>query len=202
MFYSEKLDVSAEAYLVNILAVWIACTAIWLARSFMVEFMSYYGHWLIKKHPTWESFFRSTLGEMLLKSKSSLGASHWANTEELLDRYTKSLRTSQKKIATASSAADEDSAPPVLPASAILAQTESNGPDPSVLLDLFFRDDALTVLAQWRETTDSAEDYAKLLSILTSVKGAGELIHMRMEMEKLERIDVQTADANAREENA
>jgi hypothetical protein len=71
-----------------------------------------------------------------------------------------------------------------------------------VLLDLFFRDDALTVLAQWRETTDSAEDYAKLLSILTSVKGAGELIHMRMEMEKLDHIDVQTADANAREENA
>jgi hypothetical protein len=202
MFYSEKLDEDAEAYLINFLVVWVATTSIWLARSFMVEFMSYYGHWLIKKRPSWERFFRSTLGEMLLKSKSALGASHWANTEELLDRYSKSLRNSHPKLETASSAPDDDAAPPAPSVSAVLARSESNEPDPSLLLDLFFRDDALTVLAQWREMTDSAEDYAKLLSILTSVKGAGELIHMKMEMEKLDRIEVQTVHANAREENA
>lgn len=202
MFYSEKLDESAEAYLINILAVWITLTGIWLVRSFMVEFVSYYGHWLIKNHPSWETFFRSSVGEMILRSKSALGASHWANTEELLDRYSKSLRTSQKKIDTASSApVEEDATPHSLPTSAVLGRSEKNEPDSSLLLDLFFRDDALTVLAQWRETTDSAEDYAKLLSILTSVKGAGELIHMQMEMDKLERIGTQAA-VNNREENA
>jgi simple sugar transport system substrate-binding protein len=224
MFYSDKLDEQGEAYLINLMIVWVSCTGAWLVRSFLVEFVSYYGHWLIGKRPAWEGFLRSGCGEALLKSKSALGASHWASTEELLDRYSKSLRTSQKHTAT--DPADDGKAAPPADASASAsgaADSQSGGkmaeqrrraldtigdvrqtnePDPSLLLDLFFRDDALTVLAQWRETTDSTEDFAKLLSILTAVKGAGELIHMKMEMDKLDRIEAQTAHANAREENA
>ena len=203
MFYSDKLDDAATTVLVNIMTVWIVCTGIWMVRSFMVEFVSYYGHWLITKRPSWAGFLKSGAGETLLKSQSALANSHWANTEELLDRYSKSLRTSQKTIEDGVDGSDKPEANPdsVKVGSeqrrrslvAIGDVGQSLAPEPSILLDLFFRDDALTVLAQWRETTDSAEDFNKLLSILTAVKGAGELIHMKMEIDKLDRKEAQAA---------
>ena len=182
----------------------------WLFRSFLVEFLSYYGHWLIGKHPSWTGFLRSGCGEKLLKSKTALSNSHWANTEELLDRYSKSLRKSHPSIDVASSAKSD--AAEANPAAKDVSEQrrrslvavgdvgQEAAPEPSLLLELFFRDDALTVLGQWRETTDSAEDYKKLLSILLAIKGAGELIHMQMEMEKLDKL--QAAETARRDENA
>ena len=211
MFYSDKLDESGKAILINIMAVWIMLTAIWMVRSFMVEFVSYYGHWLITKRPSWAGFLKSAAGETLLKSKSALANSHWANTEELLDRYSKSLRTSQKSIEDGEGSDKSEATPDSVKVGsehrrrslvAIGDVGQSAAPEPSILLDLFFRDDALTVLAQWRETTDSAEDFNKLLSILTAVKGAGELIHMKMEMDKLDRIEAQDAVIKTNGESA
>ena len=221
IFYSDKLDDVATDLIIHTISVWIAFTAVWLFRSFLVEFLSYYGHWLIGKHPSWTGFLRSGCGERLLKSKTALSNSHWANTEELLDRYSKSLRKSHPSLdvtrhgcvghVTVASSAKSDAAEANPAAKDVSEQRRRSlvavgdvgqeaAPEPSLLLELFFRDDALTVLGQWRETTDSAEDYKKLLSILLAIKGAGELIHMQMEMEKLDKL--QAAETSRRDENA
>ena len=96
MFYSGKLDDGTPLdALVNIIFVWVCCTGVFLLRAFGVEFISYYGHWLLQKSPFW-GFLETGVGEMLFKSKTSLANGQWANTEQLLDRYTARKKQEEK----------------------------------------------------------------------------------------------------------
>lgn len=67
-----------------------AVTGVNLIRAVVGEFLAYYGHWLIKKHRCLESFLFSSIGQAVFSSRAYLSKNtHWAKTEDLLDKYSK-----------------------------------------------------------------------------------------------------------------
>eukprot|EP01048_Picozoa_sp_COSAG05_P004630 COSAG05_NODE_257_length_12748_cov_68.067120_1_plen_1550_part_10 len=197
MFYSGKIEGAAEDALVCVVFAWVVCTGIWMIRAFGVEFIAFYGHWVLRNHPSWTGLLESGCGEWCFNSKTSLAASHWANTEELLDRYTKRMKAAQRTgndenahglelvVDDGKSVKGGKQSDAVMPVS-VGDIGQSLSPDPTLLFELFFREDALIVLEQWRATTDSDVEYKALTKILQSAKGAGELAHMQQEMAKME----------------
>jgi simple sugar transport system substrate-binding protein len=98
LFYSGKLDGWSIDVLIYSLFGWCVFTMVFLVRSFIIEFISYYGHWVLRKHPSWAPFLQGSCGELVFHSRTNLANSHWASTEDLLDRYLKQKKAQSKQI--------------------------------------------------------------------------------------------------------
>jgi hypothetical protein len=98
MFYSEKLDGWAADTLIHVCLIYSVITVVWLIRGFFVEFIAYYGKWFVETRPTMNDVLTSAAAECILGSRSSLTkTSHWARTEDLLDKYSKATSALNEK---------------------------------------------------------------------------------------------------------
>jgi len=185
MFYSEKLDEWGTTLLATTVITMTAVTGVNLIRAVVGEFLAYYGHWLIKKHRCLESFLFSSIGQAVFSSRAYLSKNtHWAKTEDLLDKYSKSQAVNKSNPGEANIQQDAIKAGRRRSLVECGDVGQSLNPDSKQLHKLFFREDALSVVSMWEKIHAQELDMKDLTRILLLIKGAGELEHMKQEMDK------------------